>query len=553
MASGGKSKAPSGGGAGGGPEKKRRVAFSADVAPVSCNANESLKLHVVLEGQELQVDDEEYTFDPEFAERIFGEDGKIYGYKDLKIDLWLHAATFHAYVQIQYSSKSAGGKKSTDVLGKLKEVFGDGLTEDRDSFKKCLLAHSQDFQQLIEKHGEFVSSWTPEDGSVPVVEEESTSANSNDQSKNKPRKIVRVELADPAVRDLHARLTPLCLCFIEGAQPIESDDPLWEVYLALEGEGPKMKVAGFCNVYCFYHYPDSTRLRISQILVLPPYQGSGFGLHLLESVNATATARSCYDVTMEEPSVVLQKLRDTMDVLRFLSLPSIDEAIKDALRKLQLKKNMALSRSGSEISGDQSGALINVNGSNLNVPSQKLRQGSKGKSLLAPPAHLVEEVRENLKVSKMQFKRCWEQLLFMYLDPTDRHVQDVFQEALVQRLNLEIFEKDSGNKGVGKRVVDTDNEYDSSKTFVMMRNRKIDSVDGSGAFLEEEVAGDEVQALTPGPEEKGKILQEELREREDELQGVAQSVSRHCRALGFDFPSLKIWEQAISETSELAS
>jgi hypothetical protein len=49
-----------------------------------------------------------------------------------------------------------------------------------------------------------------------------------------------------------------------GAQGIDYD-PLWEVYLALEGEGAEMKVAGFGNVYRFYHYPDSTRLRISQV------------------------------------------------------------------------------------------------------------------------------------------------------------------------------------------------------------------------------------------------------------------------------------------------
>lgn len=43
--------------------------------------------HAVLSGQELegQNGDEEYTCDPEFAERIFGEEGTIYGYVGLKV------------------------------------------------------------------------------------------------------------------------------------------------------------------------------------------------------------------------------------------------------------------------------------------------------------------------------------------------------------------------------------------------------------------------------------------------------------------------------------
>lgn len=52
---------------------------------------------------------------------------------------------------------------------------------------------------------------------------------------------------------------------ITGGRPIESDDPLWEIYVTLEGEGPEIVVTGFCTVYRFYHYPDSMRLRVSQV------------------------------------------------------------------------------------------------------------------------------------------------------------------------------------------------------------------------------------------------------------------------------------------------
>ena len=50
-----------------------------------------------------------------------------------------------------------------------------------------------------------------------------------------------------------------------GGLPIENDDPSWEFYVSLEGEGSEVVVTGFCTVYRFYSYPDSTRLRVSQV------------------------------------------------------------------------------------------------------------------------------------------------------------------------------------------------------------------------------------------------------------------------------------------------
>lgn len=299
--------------------------------------------------------------------------------------------------------------------------------------------------------------------------------------------------------------------------------------------------------------------RYWQILVLPPYQGDGFGLHLLQAINTAAIARNCYDVTMEEPSMVLQKLRDTMDVLRLLALPSIDGVVKDAVGKLQAKKEAALRGDGSEGSaGDKTGALVNFDGScaDAAAASQSSQPpGAKEKSLLAPPGPLVEEARKALKVSKMQFKRCWEQLLFLYLDPKDRDLQDVFQAALVERFNAEIFEKESSKTSVGKRVIDIDNEYDNSKTFIMIRKRKFDAVDGNGNTGEEgsDAPSGEVAALVPGPEEKAKVLGEELQQRQDDMRSVAQTVAGHCRTLGLNFPSMNIWEQVDLGTVEQAA
>ena len=42
-------------------------------------------------------------------------------------------------------------------------------------------------------------------------------------------------------------------------------------------------IAGFTTTYNFYAYPDKTRLRVSQMLILPPYQRKGHGGEVNES------------------------------------------------------------------------------------------------------------------------------------------------------------------------------------------------------------------------------------------------------------------------------
>lgn len=41
---------------------------------------------------------------------------------------------------------------------------------------------------------------------------------------------------------------------------------------------------GFTSLYQFLYFPDKTRLRLSQFVILPPYQGQGHGGHLYSMV-----------------------------------------------------------------------------------------------------------------------------------------------------------------------------------------------------------------------------------------------------------------------------
>ncbi|PRQ46895.1 putative histone acetyltransferase [Rosa chinensis] len=93
---------------------------------------------------------------------------------------------------------------------------------------------------------------------------------------------------------------------VDGASPIDLLDPSWELYLLVEKKTDEQGgiyniLLGFTALYRFYHYPDSSRLRLSQILVLPPYQHKGYGRYILEVLNHVAVSEDIYDFTVEEP------------------------------------------------------------------------------------------------------------------------------------------------------------------------------------------------------------------------------------------------------------
>lgn len=56
--------------------------------------------------------------------------------------------------------------------------------------------------------------------------------------------------------------------------------------------------AGFATIYNFWCFPHRVRIRVSQVLVLPPNQGKGVGSALLKAVYHTADERGAVDITV---------------------------------------------------------------------------------------------------------------------------------------------------------------------------------------------------------------------------------------------------------------
>ncbi|KAF8393487.1 hypothetical protein HHK36_021731 [Tetracentron sinense] len=404
-------------------KKRRRVGFPN--LDDGVEANECIKIFLVGGKEEVDAADS-FCLDPVDLNRFFGDDGKIYGYKDLKITIWLSSISFHAYADIAFLNTSDGGKGITDLKSALQRIFGESLLEKKDDFLQTFSTESQYIRSVV-VNGEVLH--------YEASKEHNDNSNSHLKVEACAVEVIRMAVNSMPVGQLYSRLVPLVLLLVDGSSPIDITDPGWEIYLVAQRKADEQEYStllGFATVYRFYHYPDSSRLRISQILVLPPYQGQGHGRHLLETLYSVAISEKVYDVTVEEPSDYLQHVRTCIDTLRLLVFDPIQPAIHSVVSHM---KQVKLSKKTCSFQFE-------------------------------PPASAVEDVRRSLKINKKQFLQCWEVLIYIGLDPIDQHREN-YVTFISDRMKVDILGKDSGT--AGKQVIEVPNDYDHEMTFVMFR------------------------------------------------------------------------------------
>jgi histone acetyltransferase 1 len=71
------------------------------------------------------------------------------------------------------------------------------------------------------------------------------------------------------------------LWFIDAASFIDVDDENWEYFFVFKKKKHNGQImygiVGYATVYKYYAFPDMKRPRISQFLILPPFQRQGHG------------------------------------------------------------------------------------------------------------------------------------------------------------------------------------------------------------------------------------------------------------------------------------
>jgi len=122
------------------------------------------------------------------------------------------------------------------------------------------------------------------------------------------------QFSDAGMKELHARIQFFLLFFIDASSYIDAEDAVWEILLLFErrpvpatatagadaatskrsasvasaarskpsstgsnGAAYAYSFVGYVTLYKFFAFPDSTRLRLSQIFVLPTHQRKGHG------------------------------------------------------------------------------------------------------------------------------------------------------------------------------------------------------------------------------------------------------------------------------------
>ncbi|XP_074574479.1 putative histone acetyltransferase type B catalytic subunit isoform X2 [Curcuma longa] len=395
------------------PKKRKRVGF-AEIDP-GVEPEECIKIFLVKNKDEVGATDS-FCIKPIDLNQFFNADEKIYGYKNLKVNVWLSLVSFHAYSEVTFENKSDRGKGITDLNSALRDIFGESLIT-KEQFLQSF-STNKDYISVIADGAGVTCKSSVNDADGSVVE------------------VVQMKLHSPAAGLLYSRLFPLVLLLVDGGSAITVTDPKWDIFLAVKkvqdpsGISIITNVLGFATVYRFFRYPDSTRFRIGQILVLPPYQGQGYGQLIFESVYSVALSENVYDVTVEDPSEYFQYLRTCIDTNRLLGFDPVKPAIDSVVLRL---KEDNLSKLGSK-------------------PS------------FSPPASLITLARQKLKINKKMFLACWEVLIYLNLDSGSKCMEN-FRACFSDHVKGNMVDKES--TGGRKELIQVPNQYDPDYSFVV--------------------------------------------------------------------------------------
>ncbi|WJX64042.1 histone acetyltransferase [Trifolium repens] len=441
-------------------KKRRRVGFSGIDAGVE--AKDCIRIFLVSSKEEFDAP-ENFLINPVDLNSYFDDDGKIYGYEGLKITIWISRISFYAYADIAFESSSDRGKGITDLKVALQAIFAETLVDSKDEFLQKYLV-DYDFVRTNISSGE-------------VLKQKAFKHADSDASNVE---VVRLVAGNMAAGQIYSHIIPLILLLVDGSSPIDVTDPQWELYVLIQKKTDQQGaiqnlLLGFTAVYRFYHYPNDSRLRLGQILVLPPYQHKGYGRFLIEVLNDVAISENVFDLTIEEPLDNLQHVRSCVDTQRLLRFEPIQHLVTKAVSFLKDGK--------------------------LSKKTHSPR--------LTPPFSAVEEVRKNLKITKTQFLKCWEVLIYIGLNPIDKYM-DNFVSVISERVKYDILGKESGTSG--KQLIEVPSDVGQETSFVMFKSGAGEDI---AAQMDDNQANQEEQ------------LQKLAQDRVKEIQLIAEKVTSH--------------------------
>jgi len=269
--------------------------------------------------------------------QVFGDTESIFGYKDLRVNIYSTASTLRTYVNVKYSDKVNADKDGVppdNIMASLSEYLQPGFITNINDFTARIPKEA-----AFKPYGEMIHSYK---------------VHKNDTDRT--FEIYKTSIEEPGFRDFHERLQPFMMFYIDAASFIDVDDDKWEYYLLFEkyqsNANPMWAIAGYMTVYNYYAYPGMIRPRVSQVLVLPPFQRMGHCATMLQTFyNQCFSNPDIKDITVEDPSENFQRVRDFVDARNCSKLDSFsakclregfsEDMIRDARFKLRINKKQA--------------------------------------------------------------------------------------------------------------------------------------------------------------------------------------------------------------------
>ncbi|XP_058118340.1 histone acetyltransferase type B catalytic subunit [Anopheles ziemanni] len=278
---------------------------------------------------EADTENEDLTFKPEMAHQIFGESESIFGYRDLRIDVMASAGPLDLFFDISYSKKvdelHNEGLKADDVEKSLASIVEDGCYyTSLDEFKRVLASKGDSFKPLGTKVDEF---------QYPIGASGTSAGGSSRSGQPRTFEVYVSSATDTEYMKFHSRLETFSFWFIDGFSRVELD-PFWQFFTVYEryetdnnngsAAEPRYATVGYLAAYKYYSYPNKVRPRISQILVLPPFQKLGIATRLIEHTTYEYFSKleNVADITYEEPIEAIQHIRSVIDARRCKALPA---------------------------------------------------------------------------------------------------------------------------------------------------------------------------------------------------------------------------------------
>ncbi|KAI1781431.1 histone acetyl transferase HAT1-like protein [Hypoxylon cercidicola] len=298
------------------------------------SANDALTISFVRPGKSSKLEPIT-SFNPRFTYAIFGDKELVFGYKGLKINLKYDARDLRPNLTVSYTRKftAVGDVEALDIREKLKEFL-----------PSVAFQSKHDYEQAAK---DLPKTWVPPGHLLRTF-----------VKNGETYEIWHGTLNDPAVKQLLQRVQIVALFFIEGATytgedsegNVEPDYCLarWSVFFVYKKEvkqdvspDPQYTFQGYSTVYNFWVFQASAlqgdlktvlsgdsqkfdrlplevsshRMRISQFLILPPFQGKGIGSLLYNTIfEIGMKTQSAMEFAVEDPNEDFDLLRDLCDL-----------------------------------------------------------------------------------------------------------------------------------------------------------------------------------------------------------------------------------------------